>query len=92
MIESINLLQAVGGACPEDIGLLGRDDCLERGWGYGPPKATAVREFLELFHDKNLEKQRPARAVQKRFIFPSSQPVSGRQRVQSGLVRRIAKL
>jgi hypothetical protein len=39
-----------------------------------------------------LEKQRPARAVQKSFIFPSSQPISGLQRVQSGLVRHIAKL
>jgi Transposase DDE domain group 1 len=92
MIESINLLQTVGGECPEDIHLLDKDDCLERGLGYRPPKATAVREFLELFHDQKLEQQRPARVVQKSFIFPSSQPVHSLQRVQSGLVRRIAKL
>jgi len=51
-----------------------------------------VREFLERFHDQDLEKLRPEREVQKSFIFPSSQPVSALQEVQSGLVRRIAKL
>jgi hypothetical protein len=92
IIESVSLLQAVGGECPEDIKLLTQDDCLERGLGYSPPKATAVREFLELFHDKSLEQQRPERKVQKSFIFPPSEPVNGLQRVQSGLVGRIAKL
>ncbi len=92
MIESISLLQSVGGECPADMHLLANDDCLERGLGYAPPKATAVREFLERFHDKDLEKLRPAREVQKSFIFPSSPPVAALQEVQSGLVKRIAKL
>src|SRR2546422_3254694 len=92
LIESVCLLQSLGGECPEDIHLLSRDDCLERGLGYGPPKATAVREFLERFHDKDLEKLRPEREVQKSFIFPSSVPVAALQEVQSGCVRRIAKL
>ena len=92
MVESISLLQAVGGECPQDMHLLAKDDCLERGLGYAPPKATAAREFLERFHDPKLEKLRPAREVQKSFIFPSSQPVAALQEVQSGLVRRIAKL
>lgn len=91
-IESISLLQTVGGECPEDMHLLGGDACLERGLGYRPPKATAVRGFLERFHDPELEQLRPERAVQKSFIFPSSAPVSALQEVQSGLVRRIAKL
>ncbi len=90
-IEAICLLQAVGGECPEDLRLLQGDDCLARGLGYEPPKATAVREFLERFHDKALEKLRPEREVQKSFIFPSSAPVAALQQVQSGLVRRIAK-
>ncbi len=92
LIESISLLQALGGECPEDMHLLAGDECVARGLGYRPPKATAVREFLELFHNKDLEKQRPAREVQKSFIFPSSRPVAALQEVQSGLVRRIAKL
>ena len=91
LIESISLLQTVGGECPEDMHLLAGDDCLARGLGYSPPKATAVREFLERFHDQKLETLRPKREVQKSFIFPSSGPVSGLQEVQSGLVRRTAR-
>jgi len=92
LIESVCLLQAVGGECPEDMRLLKGDECLERGLGYELPSVTAVREFLERFHDPNLEKLRPERAVQKSFIFPSSPPVSALQEVQSGLVRRLAGL
>jgi len=91
MIEAGLLLQIVGGECPEDIHLLAHDACLERGLGYAPPKATALREFLELFHDKNLEKLRPAREEQKSFIFPASQPLQGFQQVLAGAVRRIAQ-
>src|SRR5437773_9869972 len=64
VIESMILLQSVGGECPEDMHLINKDDCLERGLGYAPPKTTAVREFLERFHDKELEKLRPEREVQ----------------------------
>jgi hypothetical protein len=92
LVESIALLQSVGGECPGDMRLLQGDQCLERGLGYAVPSVTATREFLERFHDKDLEKLRPKRAVQKSFIFPSSKPVAALQEVQSGLVRRIAKL
>jgi len=91
-IESISLLQAIGGECPQDLCLLVGDQCLERGLGYELPKVTAVREFLERFHDKELEKLRPEREVQKSFIFPSSKAIAALQEVQSGLVRRVAKL
>lgn len=90
-IESISLLQAVGGECPEDMRLLLGDECLERGLGYELPSVTAVREFLERFHNQDLEKLRPKRQEQKSFIFPSSEPISALQQVQCGLVRRIAK-
>ena len=92
LIESISLLQAVGGECPEDMRLLIGDECLERGLGYDLPSVTTVREFLERFHDRKLEKLRPEREQQKSFIFPSSAAVAGLQEVQSGLVRRIARL
>lgn len=91
MIESIVLLQTIGGDCPEDIRLIAQDPCLERGLGYRPPKATAVRVFLERFHDEELEALRPPREEQKSFILPSSGPVQGLQNVQAGVVRRIAK-
>jgi hypothetical protein len=92
LIEAISLLQAVGGECPEDMRLLKGDECLERGLGYELPGVTAVREFLERFHDQGLEKLRPERQVQKSFIFASSAPVGSLQEVQRGLVGRIAKL
>ena len=92
MIESLVMLQVAGGECPEDLGLLAGDACLERGLGYAPPKVTAAREFLERFHDQELEKLRPARSEQKSFIFPASGPVSALQAVQAGCVRRIAQL
>ncbi len=91
MIESIVLLQTIGGDCPEDVRLLAQDPCLERGLGYRPPKATAVRGFLERFHDEDLEGLRPPREKQKSFIMPSSGPVQGLQNVQAGAVRRIAR-
>jgi hypothetical protein len=91
MIESLHLLQVVGGDCPEDMRLINQDACLERGLGYRPPKTTAVREFLERFHDEDLEALRPPRAQQKSFILPSSGPVQGLQNVQAGTVRRIAR-
>ena len=91
MTESLILLQTVGGDCPEDISLLANDPCLERGLGYRPPKVTAVREFLERFHDEEVELLRPARAVQKSFILPSTEPVAALQQVQAHTVRRIAQ-
>jgi hypothetical protein len=91
MIESMVLLQTVGGDCPEDIRLLANDTCLDRGLGYTPPKVTAVREFLELFHDEEVANLRPAREMQKSFILPSTQPVNALQGVQAHTVRRIAR-
>lgn len=91
MSESLILLQTVGGDCPEDIRLISNDPCLERGLGYQPPKVTAVREFLELFHDEDIAMQRPSRDVQKSFIMPSTEPVAALQEVQAHMVRRIAR-
>jgi len=91
-IESVVLLQTAGGDCPEDMSLLAGDDCLERGLGFALPKTGAVRGFLNRFHDAELELARPARAVQKSFIMPSSEAVAGLQSVLAGAVRRTAKL
>ena len=91
-IESIVLLQTVGGDGPEDMSLIAGDDCLQRGLGFALPKTGAVRAFLNRFHDPASELARPLRAVQKSFIMPSSQPVQGLQSVLAGGVRRTAKL
>ncbi len=92
MIESLVLLQTVGGECPEDLHLLGGDACLTRGLGYAPPKATAAREFLERFHDEELEGLRPQREAQKSWILPPSGALQGLGQVQAGQMRRISAL
>lgn len=92
MIESIVLLQTLGGECPEDISLLADDGCLSRGLGYTPAKVTAVREFLEAFHDEQVQRRRPLREVQRSFIFPPSRQLNGLQAVQAGCVKRIVDL
>jgi hypothetical protein len=91
-VEAIVLLQTLGGDCPEDVKLLADDPCLQRGLGYAIPKVTALRTFLERFHDPALEELRPKREEQKSFILPSSEATRGLQQVQAGAVRQIAKL
>ena len=91
MTESTLLLLGLGGDCPEDIHLLHQDPLLGSALGYAPPKVTALRTFLENFHDPTLEALRPSRDEQKSFIFPGSQPIQGLQNVQAGMVRRIAQ-
>jgi hypothetical protein len=90
-LESILLLQILGGECPEDFCLLEGDACLERGLGYAPPKVRTVRDFLDRFHDPTLAATRPSREVQKSFILPGSAGVAGLQQVQAGTVWNAAK-
>ena len=92
MIESLVLLQTIGGECPEDIKLLADDSCIARGLGYEVPKVTAIREFLENFHDRQQDHLRPPREVQRSFIFPQSAPVEALQQVQAAAVHQIAAL
>lgn len=90
-VEQLVVLQSIGGDCPDDIGLLSQDECLERGLGYAPARVTAVRGFLEQFHDETLAELRPKREVQKSFIFPESGSIRALQNVQAGGVREIAR-
>jgi len=91
-IETILLLQTAGGDCPEDLSLLSEDRCLEKGLGYALPKTNTVRDFLNLFHDEELEKLRPSRLEQKSFILAASSGITSLQQVQQGLVGKVAKL
>jgi len=91
-IESLLLLQTAGGDCPEDIQLLHSDACLVRGLGFSLPKVSAIRTFLDRFHDDEVADLRPSREQQKSFILPSTSAVGALQEVQAGLVARVAKL
>ena len=90
-IETVLLLQAVGGDCPEDLALLNQDAMLGRALGYELPRVTALRNFLERFHDEELALQRPPREQQKSFIMPASTGLQRLQDVQAGVVGRIAQ-
>jgi hypothetical protein len=92
MVESLVLLQTLGGDCPEDISLLAEDPCLVRGLGYEPPKASAARTFLNRFHDEDIAGMRPPREEQKSFIMPPSPAQQGLDRVLAGMVGQIARL
>lgn len=91
-VETVVLLQTVGGDCLEDLSLLHGDSCLEKGLGYSLPKTNTVRDFLNLFHEDDLEALRPKREDQKSYILPPSKGIQGLQRVQETLVGRVAKL
>ncbi len=90
-LETILLLQAIGGDCPEDLDLVNQDPMLGRALGYPLPKVTAVRNFLERFHDEELALQRPRHLEQKSFIMPASTGLRRLQEVQVGLVGRVAQ-
>ena len=91
-VETILLLQIVGGDCSADIALLRDDTCLERGLGYQLPAARTLGDFLDRFHDGEIAAARPDREEQKAFILPGSTGVNELQQVQMGAIRNIAKL
>lgn len=47
MIESLVLLQTLGGDCPEAISLLAGDQCLSPGLGYQPPQGQRGAHFAQ---------------------------------------------
>jgi Transposase DDE domain group 1 len=90
LIESLVLLQTVGGECIEDMKTIAGDECLERGLGYEFPKVNTLRDFLNRFHDEDLALLRPPREEQKSFILQPSKPLAGLQNVLAGSVRAIS--
>ena len=80
--ETLVLLNAVGGDSYADVDLLQADRCLAQGLGYHLPKATAVREFCEAFHDEE-KVARPADYKQLAFIPEDSARLEGLGRVMN---------
>jgi hypothetical protein len=89
--ETLVLLNAVGGDSYTDVDLLQADRCLAQGLGYHLPKATAVREFCEAFHDEE-KVARPTDYKQLAFIPEASARLEGVARVVTGVVHRGAQL
>ena len=89
--ETLVLLNAVGGDSYADVELLSEDRCLAQGLGYQLPKATALREFCEAFHDE-AKVARPAGYTQPAFIPEPGEGLAGLARVITGVVHRGAQL
>lgn len=64
-VESVVVLSALGGDCIDDFDGLRLDRGLESMLGYRLPAASTARQWLDLFHDDTLLKDRP---VQGSFI------------------------
>jgi hypothetical protein len=86
-VEAAVLLNALGGDSYEDIELIERDECVSKGLGYRAPKATALRQFVEAFHDPGME-ARPQ--GQLAFIPDPGQRLEDLARVNHGLIGRVA--
>lgn len=89
--ETRVLLNAAGGDSYADVELLESDRCLAQGLGYRLPKATALREFCEAFHDPP-KVTRPAAYQQAVFIPEESSRLEGLARVIQGVVHQGARL
>ena len=89
--ETLVLLNAAGGDSYADVELLKADRCLAQGLGYHLPKATALREFCEAFHDEE-KVTRPSDYKQLAFIPEPSARLEGLARVLAGVVQRGARL
>ena len=74
MVESFVLLSALGGDCIEDMERLRDDRGLEAMLGYYPPAPETAWQWLDMFHDEGLMKERP---VQGSFIPVESARLAG---------------
>jgi len=57
-----------------------------------PPKASAVRAFLNRFHDEDIPALRPPREGQKSFSMPPGEPQKSLDGMLAGLVGQIARI
>ncbi len=74
MVESLVLLSALGGDCPEDLDGLRRDYGLAALTGYVLPAASTARQWLDRFHDPAVLMDRP---VQGSFVPAETQGLAG---------------
>ena len=89
-VEAFVILSALGGDCIDDFDGLRLDRGLEAMLGYRIPAASTARQWLDLFHDETLLKDRP---MQGSFIPMESARLAGlssvSQRVTHGYVAAV---
>ncbi len=78
-VESLVVLNALGGECIEDMQHLRDDDGLSGILGYRPPAPETARQWLNRFHDESLME---IRWRQGSFIPPESRPLAGLKEVR----------
>lgn len=78
-VESFVVLSALGGECVDDFELLRADEGLRVILGYKLPAAPTARQWLDLFHDPELLKDRP---VQGSFIPQESSRLAALRSVE----------
>lgn len=74
MVESLVLLSALGGECPDDLEKLRQDQGLEAMVGYELPAPSTARGWLDLCHDDEALAERP---LQGSFIPRESARLAG---------------
>jgi len=84
MFESLVVLSALGGECPDDFQTLRQDEGLAAILGYQLPAPSTVRGWLEQFHDEAALADRPA---QGSFIPEESKSLVGLGEVRNQTVR-----
>ena len=84
LVESLVVLSALGGECPDDLQKLREDRGLGVLLGYQLPAPSTVRGFLEQFHDEQAVAKRP---LQGSFIPQESTWLAGLSEVVGQSVR-----
>ena len=90
-VESLVVLNAVGGECVEDLERLREDAALSKLLGHDFPSPRAALEFLYQFHDEQkVEEAKGRRAPGEIAYIPEeSAPLQGLGRVNRSLVQEL---
>jgi hypothetical protein len=92
-VESLVVLNAVGGECLEDLEQLREDAGLAEMLGHAIPSAEAARKFLYQFHEQEKIEQAQRELPEGRvaYIPEESGPLQGLAQVNQDLVQELAR-
>lgn len=93
MVESLVVLNAVGGECVEDLARLREDEGLAELLGHGIPSPEAARKFLYQFHEEERieEAKRQLEWGEKAYIPEENGPLAGLGEVNRELVKELGR-
>jgi DDE family transposase len=93
MLESLMVLNAVGGECLEDLERLREDEGLAELLGHGIPSPEAARKFLYQFHseEKIEEAKQQLELGAKAYIPGENGPLAGLGQVNRELVQELGR-